>query len=177
MKPFQSIKAAFNRAGGLNYHYQYLRFGHRWPNFSKPLNRILLEWAQKCQRKKLLILAASGGYNLNRDFLNTFDSIQCIDPDPFAARIVRKRMKSIPLSWDFTDYLGTMKNRFSPEGLTQILDTYPDHALLVSNFFGQAGTFCNNETWVSQLQTVWNQDLAGHERASFHDIYSTIFRL
>lgn len=175
----KNLKAMTNPAGGLFYHYKALRLKRSfWSPFIHPLNQWLRSWSPP--QRELIIIGPSGGYSLEPSTLTSFEKIHCIDPDPLAAWIFRRRFSSWPLEWHYEDFFGINEQTFRPEGLSQILNLAPQAAVLFSNFLGQvpvllAPQFKNSqinpnwrETWKQTLQTQLHQ----RSWASYHDLYS-----
>ena len=128
-----------NPAGGLRYHLRARRYSeHLWQPFRWALGDWLLRWEPP--EKTLLIAGPSGGYNLQPFLLERFDRVVCLEPDPLARWIFRRRLAAAPLdkrpelTFIAEDHLVE-----HPERLEPLLDQLGDVALLFSNVLGQLG--------------------------------------
>lgn len=161
-----SIKHLLNPAGGLYYHAKALLFRANWPPFVERLADWLNSWQPT--HKNLVIIGASAGYTLKRDFLMRFSSLSAIDPDPLARHIFAYRFPGLKISWSSKEYLRDSKQ------LKFLLADHPEHSFLFANILGQrpllfAATDLGHEQWCSQFETLF----ANKSWASYHDRISS----
>lgn len=170
----QSFRSIINPSGGLSYHYS--AFRHRrfhWAPFTRQLSEWLESWPHA--EGSLLLLGPSAGYSLPTSFLQRFEHIDAVDPDPVARKLFRRNHSINHLTWQDRDDLGSLSREWHPEGLSQLLQDFPDHKILFCNFLGQLPALFPELTSVK----VWEQwrdefqKAISHRRwASYHDLYS-----
>ncbi|USN46147.1 MAG: hypothetical protein H6626_07900 [Pseudobdellovibrionaceae bacterium] len=173
-----SMRASFTPTGGFFYHYSAWRYNRSlWGPFRHKLNGWLKRWNP--QQKNLVLVGASGGYSLNEDFLSRFDNLTCIDPDPLARLLFKRRFSDLSVHWVEHDYFRLDTSSPQPHGWKQISNDFSDHAILICNFLGQAPLLLakqfKNETFNKQYvewKTYLNLALENRSWASYHDLYS-----
>lgn len=179
-----------NSSGGVVYHLRaFLNSPTRWEPFRKQLEHWLLtEWPP--QNTQLLLVAPSGGYSLTKKFLCQYQNLCCIDPDPLASMIFKKRF-GLKAHWSHKDYFNLTDPKKNhdflhhlKEGLSSILSDYPQHDLLFCNFLGQIQNLLvesqliqrdpkvGPEDWTLSWSTHLKQELTHRHWASYHDIVS-----
>ncbi|MSP91090.1 MAG: hypothetical protein EXR79_04690 [Myxococcales bacterium] len=179
--PWAAWNGAFNCAGGVRYHLAAWR--HRntlWASYSREAAAFLAEWQPAASH--LVIVGASAGWHLDAPFLARFEQVTCIDPDPAAAWLFRRRFPTANVAWSVEDYL-------TPEGplpwrdnLARLFSDHPGAAVLWSGVLGQfVGLWPRavaTEDRSGALQEAdtfrrWKEALAGHLAgrawASLHD--------
>lgn len=166
-------KGLVNPAGGLAYHHLAWRYRRRlWMQYRQELKHWLGSWS--VSRPRLLIIGPSGGYNLPSDFLRLFSQVDCVDPDPLAPHMFRLHHRGVLVQWHQEDRFGLLNHQWSKGSLTQLLQTFPDHAVLFANFLGQVRQFLSEAekedemNWTSELQLA----LRERQWATFHDSFS-----
>ena len=136
--PIGGLRSWWNSTGGIVYHARALRYSHRlWLPFREQVGAWLGAWSPP--ERSLILFGPSGGYTITAEFLERFDSILCIDPDPLAKRIFLRRFSSLRnrIVWRHDDVLDATTGRFSTTGLEHLLSDYPHSALLFCNLIGQ----------------------------------------
>ena len=72
-----------NPAGGFRYHLRAFQYSNTlWTPFRNALGLWLESWNPRS--KKLLIIGSSAGYSLTDEWLDQFEQVTCLDPDPLA---------------------------------------------------------------------------------------------
>lgn len=174
------LSAILNPAGGLRYHLRALRYSKEtWQPFRRDISNYLLSW--KVTSKTLLIVGPSGGYCLPLSMFNRFDQLVCLEPDPLARYIFRRRLLQAPieshprLEFIKEDYL--LKN---PPQLVRLVERLGDTSLLFSNVLGQLRCLLQIETESDLRLMRIRQAVAEATKhrafASFHDRVSGTIR-
>ncbi len=159
-------------SGGLAWHAKaMLRHRSLWANFLVRIEQFLLDWELSPREsdpnatRGLLLIGPSGGWSLPKSgFLDQFDSIVAIDPDPLAEKIFKKRHPSRS-SQEFIWVPSTFERV-----LPALLNRHPNHAILFCNVLGQLRYQPNKS--IERIEFELNQlkqALAGRHWASFHD--------
>ncbi len=159
-------------SGGLAWHAKaMLRHKRLWANFLGRIEQFLLDWHAALKEdeyhptKGLLLIGPSGGWSLPKSgFLEQFDSIVAIDPDPLAERIFKKR-HPVRSDQEFVWVPSTFERV-----LPALLIRYPNHAVLFCNVLGQLRY--QPEKSIERIEFELNQvkqALQGRHWASFHD--------
>ena len=168
----------FNIAGGIRYHARGLRNSEGlWVPFRQALGGWLREWQPGGQ--KLVIIGPSAGYCLERAWLGSFKEIACLDPDPLARLIFRRRLSAFApdtqVSWSTDNFLSERIPALQIRRLEKFLALHPGAPVLFSNFLGQLSLLLHeNHVNVPKSQAAWKSSLvrrtlAGRSWASFHD--------
>lgn len=152
-------------SGGLFYHLRAWRYRQNlWAPFHAQLRHCLNDWRPDCA--ELVLVGPSGGYALTRPFLERFQTVRALEPDPLARWILRRRFADI--RFEFIDL-----DLATPTGPAELATRHPCAAILFCNLFGQqlvgAATDFDRQTW---LQTV-EAALRGRDWASWHELIST----
>ncbi len=167
------LRAILNSAGGLRYHLRALRFGrHQWQPFRWAIGEWLLGWQPK--QKTLLLVGPSAGYCLQPFFFERFERLVCLEPDPVAQFLFKRRLNAAPLERrPKLEFIAEDCLVYHPERLQHMLETDPNTCLLFSNVIGQLRSLLNVEAndgpEFSRVRSAVNQAIAGHCWASFHD--------
>lgn len=152
-----------DRSGGLNWHLRaFWRQRALWQPFRKALADFLDQWHPDATR--LILVGPSAGWCLPDPWLNRFQAVTAIDPDPWAAPIFRRLHPKVRLeSW--------IRGDFFAEG-PDLLKAQPKAAVLFCNVLGQlrfSGLDGRDvQARIAQIGAL----LAGHPWASFHEIMS-----
>ena len=109
-----NLKKTITLSGGLHYHFKALRYKSQWQDFRHSLNAFLKTWNP--QSKKLTIVGPSGGYCLETEFLNKFQSVSCYDLDPLAKWFFSFNHKT-KTQWFVKDFF---KHRLNPRDFRKI---------------------------------------------------------
>lgn len=172
------MTALFNIAGGVRYHARGWRYAEGpWLPFRQALGGWLREWQPG--GPKLVIVGPSGGYCLERAWLGSFREIACLDPDPLARAIFRRRLRAYApgtrVEWSTDDFLAERTPQLQLRRFEGFLARHPGAPVLFSGFLGQLGLLLHEngadvpktmETWKSSLVS---KTLVGRSWASFHD--------
>ncbi|MBA4397744.1 MAG: hypothetical protein C0394_10255 [Syntrophus sp. (in: bacteria)] len=174
------LPSLFNPAGGLRYHLRALRYSKDiWQPFRRDIGDYLLSWP--VASKTLLIVGPSGGYCLPPYIFNRFDQLVCLEPDPLARYIFRRRLLQAPLEHrprlEFITEDCLLKN---PRQLVRLVEGMEDTTLLFSNVLGQLRFLLQIEA-ESDLRLMHIRDAVAEATqhrafASFHDRVSGMVR-
>lgn len=168
-----ALLSLFNPAGGFRYHLRALRYpGSLWQPFRLALGEFLMSW--QTSSKTLLIVGPSGGYCLPLLLFERFDRLICLEPDPVARLIFRRRLTHAPLrrhpqiEFIAKDYL--LEN---PERLVRLAESSGDAAILFSNVLGQLRCLLQIDSESDPRLALIRQAVAQATKhrafASFHD--------
>jgi hypothetical protein len=164
-----------NPAGGLRYHFK--AFKNRrdlWADFRHELALWLAEWQPR--EKNLLLVGPSGGYTLPLEFLNRFESISAVEPDP-VARWIFERGHGIEVAWSRENFFLNKHKEFDLSRLRLLLDVNPDRAVLFCNILGQLACLYPEATSKPAF-AEWKKGLvgalSGRSWASYHDRLSGV---
>lgn len=179
----REIGSARNRAGGIYYHVRaWISRGRRWAPFRKDLANWLEAWNPS--ETELLIIGPSAGYCLPQGWLNRFQKVTAVDPDPLAKALFRVLHPGLPLQWRQEEVLvpgegfaQNLREAFQMElkKWQSHLDRSSGAAVLFSNFLGQLGVLVPaemRESWLVELKQNLYPTLKGRTWASFHDVLS-----
>lgn len=170
--------AWLNEAGGLRYHWRGLRYGD---NLWAPFRFALAEWlyAWEPPEKKLVVVGASGGWCVQPLFFERFTDVLCLEPDPVAHVVFRRRLARAPLE-------SRPKLRFEPRdhllaeprSLVRLLDAEGDAAVLFSNILGQLpvllGAGAADDARLTAVRDAVAEATRTRSWASFHDRVSGV---
>ncbi len=169
-------------SGGLLYHYLALRFsGTLWRPFLQNVADWLDNWNPTS--KELIIFGSSAGYSLPPSFLRRFERVICVEPDPWARLLLRRRFKNAPLEFVSdrgfltpvsSDHKGSHA-KLALDKLKEFISKFPNAAILFSNVLGQLPLefpHLSDEIFASHLVAV-RATLRGRVWASYHDLLST----
>lgn len=164
--------AAFNPAGGVNYHLRARRHGKKlWEPFRWSLGEWLLGWAPP--EPNLVLVGPSAGYNLQPFLFERFERVVVLEPDPIARWLFRRRLARAPL--DRRPRLEFRANDHlvrHPERLLPLLESVEPSAILFANVLGQIMMLLDAEAPGAELEGVKSGVRAavrGRSWASFHD--------
>jgi hypothetical protein len=176
------IRRALPPSGGLFYHYLALRFSRTlWQPFKQDVAQWLQLW--KPQARELIIFGSSAGYSLPPDFMNQFERVVAVEPDPFARLLFKRRFPKgriefapdrdllAPLPKDFPG----SSSQQALKKLRSFLDRYPNAAILFANVLGQLPLefpHLSDELFASHLIGV-RAAVKNRPWASYHDLLST----
>jgi hypothetical protein len=176
-----SAAAWLNPAGGLRYHLRAYRFQRQlWQPFRWGLGEWLLGWQPP--EKTLVLVGPSGGYCLQPFILERFERVICLEPDPVARAVFRRRISRAPL--EHRPELGFITDDRlveHPERLVALLEEVGDAAILFSNVIGQLkvllGVSDRNAPEIVRAREAVREAIRGRSFASFHDRVSGRLRL
>lgn len=131
-----ALRGLFNVAGGVPYHVAALRYRRDlWVPYHEAVARVLADWAPP--QRQLVIVGPSAGWNLPLDFLQRFDHVVAVEPDPLARWLLRRRFTAVTWQMDGDDYFTPHAAGGWTANLDRLFERYPDSALLFSEFLGQ----------------------------------------
>lgn len=163
----------FNPAGGLRYHARGLRYSEGlWSPFRWHLGEWLYAWNPP--EKKLVVVGSSAGWCIQPFFFERFEEVLCLEPDPVAHFLFRRRLRRAPLDprprlrFESEDHL-----LGEPARLPALLEREGPTAVLFSNILGQVrvllGSQGPDESPFAAVRDAVRSSLAGRSWASFHD--------
>lgn len=162
-------------SGGLAYHFAALRFRHRlWQPFISQVESWLCnDWNPK--EKELIVFGPSAGWTLPIRFLERFERVVFVEPDPLARWLLRLRFCRIRRRFEM---LAEHRHLpwFSRRGdFARFLQSRPNAAILFANLLGQISLLTPETESAESLMASEREFLAGlHGRswASYHDVIS-----
>lgn len=123
-----------NEAGGFFYHWIAFRFRKNlWKPFISQVEKWLNSWNPP--RHRLIIVGPSAGYSLPTEWLNQFDSLLLIDPDPSARKKFAKIHPNLKKRPDWIIH-SIFEDPDLASWKTTVRANNPS-AILFSNFLGQ----------------------------------------
>jgi hypothetical protein len=173
------VSAAWlNEAGGLRYHWRGFRYAE---NLWAPFRFALAEWLYAWQppEKKLVVVGASGGWCVQPFFFERFTDVLCLEPDPVAHLVFRRRLARAPLEarprlrFESRDHLLD-----DPTALVRLLDGEGEAAVLFTNILGQLRVLLaaesTEDTRLAAVRAAVAEATRSRSWASFHDRVSGV---
>ena len=159
--PFPTLRDhLFDPSGGLTYQLRALRYRRTlWAGFHATVAGWLRDWQPAC--RWLVIIGPNAGHALPPGFLERFEQVVALEPDPIARHLLARRPDARRLRFDKLDCLST------PDGLALLAARFPDAAFLFSNVLGQVAA--PGGSWTALL----SRHLQARHWASYHDVLST----
>ena len=165
--------AWLNEAGGLRYHLRGFRYAETlWQPFRFALAEWLYAWEPP--EKKLVVVGASGGWCTQPLFFERFTEVVCLEPDPLAHFVFRRRLARAPLEsrpklrFERADHLLE-----DPSRLVRLLRAEGDACVLFSNILGQLvallGLESADDPRLIAIRAAVAEATAERSWASFHD--------
>ncbi len=170
----------FNPAGGVRYHLRAWRHSATlWQPFRWALGEWLLDW--KPPEKTLLLVGPSGGYNLQPFLFERFERVVCLEPDPVARWIFRRRLERAPLERrPELSFIAEDQLVEHPERFGALLARLDDPAILFSNVLGQLrvllGVSDTDDDRFARVREAVQAAERGRSWASFHDRVSGVLQ-
>jgi hypothetical protein len=171
--------------GGLTYHALALMYRRSlWRPFLERVEH-WLEHDWQPNSPHLVVFGSSAGWTMPRNFIRSFDSVTCVEPDPLARWLFRRR------------FMADGKKKFSaiarsdllpwtsqaPTAFEEFVNSLTNHAFLFSNILGQVALLSNETKNLKNPDPVPTLALAararfisalqGREWASYHDLFSS----
>lgn len=182
-----AIRALFNAAGGLPYHLLALRHRkHLWTAYRLRVGEVLAQWSPP--QRDLLVVGPSAGWLLPSSFLEQFQIVYAVEPDPVARWLLRRRFPRVAWQMVTEDYFTPAGRHLWRDNLARLFDDFPTQAILFSDFLGQlwglypdavARAF-NGQPVETAAFTAWKRalcaHLAGRSWCSTHDRLVTSHR-
>lgn len=174
------LRELMNPAGGLRYHLRALRYQHKlWQPFRWNIGEWLLGWQPP--EETLVLVGPSAGYCLQPFIFERFRRVVCLEPDPIACYLFKRRLRlahlepAPALEFITEDHLVEY-----PERLWHLLETTADCAILFSNVLGQLrallGVDDNQGDAFARIRQAVTASTAQRSWASFHDRVSGYLR-
>jgi hypothetical protein len=165
-------------SGGLVYHLRALRYrSSLWPPFRSGLERWLAS-SRLGSAGELLLVGPSAGHCLPLAWLEGFERLTLLEPDPLARRMLSLRLPRKQLELEHRDLLLEPLLSGTP-GLDAVLERRPRAAVLFCNVLGQLH-FALSEQQQERFQSEFVRRivpaLAGRAWGSFHDYWSVDWR-
>ena len=151
-------------SGGLIWHLRALRYRNSlWRPFRNEVERWLQAWQPPVN--KLIIVGPSAGYTLDADFLQRWQDIVVLEPDPLARRLLQWRYPDARWRFESLDVLSDISD------LAWLSKRFADHAILFSNVLGQIAPRdeAASQAWQHSVREI----LMDNHWASYHDVIST----
>lgn len=170
--PIATGPAWLNPAGGLRYHLRGLRHAKRlwWP-FRFHLADWLYAWQPS--EKTLVIVGPSGGYCIEPLTLERFERLICLEPDPVARFMFKRRLARAPLEQrPRLEFVTGDLILEDPARFQQFISELGSAAVLFSNILGQLRVLLAARGEFDRLPSVKRTLVAaleGRSWASFHD--------
>jgi hypothetical protein len=165
--------AWLNEAGGLRYHLRGFRYAE---SLWQPFRFALAEWlyAWEPPERRLVVVGASGGWCVQPFFFERFTEVLCLEPDPLAHLVFRRRLARAPLEarpklrFESRDHLLA-----DPTRLVRLLEAEGDVAVLFTNVLGQLrallGCAATDDPRLGAIRAAVAEATATRSWASFHD--------
>ena len=172
--------AIVNPAGGLRYHLRALRYSNQyWQSFRWEIGQWLLEWQPS--ESTLVLVGPSAGYCLQPFFFERFEHIVCLEPDPIARFLFRRRIRRAPLDRQPSiEFVSADHLVQAPERFPQLVAKQPNACVLFTNVIGQLrallGVENNDAPELVRVRDAVQTAIAGRSWASFHDRVSGYLR-
>jgi hypothetical protein len=131
--------------------------------------------------KTLVLVGPSGGYCLQPFFFERFERVVCLEPDPLARIVFRRRLDSAPLEQrPRLEFITEDHLVNAPERLPKLVEGLGDSALLFTNVIGQLrsllGVDSVNDPRLQRVREHVAAAIEGRAFASFHDRVSGLVR-
>lgn len=165
--------ALTNPAGGLRYHWRAFRHGSElWQPFRWALGEWLLAWEPP--ETTLVLVGPSGGYTVQPFLFERFERVVCLEPDPLAKLVFRRRLAAAPLERrPLLDFISDDRLVSHPERLPELLESLGDTAVLFSNVLGQLRVLLDVSSseapGLLRIKEEVRRAITGRSWASFHD--------
>jgi hypothetical protein len=157
----------------LRYHLRGFRYAETlWQPFRWHLGEWLYGWQPP--EKQLIVVGSSAGWCVQPFFFERFAEVTCLEPDPIAHRLFRRRLDKAPLEnrprlrFEADDHLLA-----DPSKLQRLLAAEPGSALLFTNIVGQLRVLLEAESGEQpgfvRVREAVASVLPSRSYASFHD--------
>lgn len=151
----------WHASGGLLWHWRAWHHGHRWQVFRTDIAGLLQAWDPA--ERALLLIGPSAGWTLPEDFVQRFDTVSAVEPDPLARLLFTRRFTGVSPLWLNID-------AFADGGLEALLAQCPGHAVLFCNVAGQV--LPDDADTAARRCEALREALADRTWASYHDLVS-----
>lgn len=168
-----SVSALTNPAGGLRYHWRAFRHaGRLWQPYRWALGEWLLGWEPP--ERTLIVVGPSGGYAVQPFLFERFERLICLEPDPLARYVFRRRLARAPLErHPRLEFITDDRLVHHPERLVELAEGLPDAAILFTNVIGQLRVLLPatsaDDPGLARIRSAIATVIAGRSWASFHD--------
>lgn len=179
----------FHPTGGLGYHARALLNKKRWQPFKDFVESWLMEWSQHLDlqtHRQLVLVGPNAGYTLPRAFIQLFDRVVVVEPDPVAYMLFEARFLA-QAHWVRHDYFGLSEKVPRAEALKDLFTAHPNAVILFCNVLGQLPVILRDmpiksksaedksaiiEKYMADIGLILQQGMKTHKLASYHDRYS-----
>ncbi|MEC5384208.1 hypothetical protein VVD49_00665 [Uliginosibacterium sp. H3] len=152
-----------HNSGGLIWHLRALRYRTGlWQDFRRTTRDWLQAWQPPATR--LLLVGPSAGHTLDEEFLQRWQAVTVLEPDPLARHLLRWRYPQVRWHFDDVDIL-------AQPGTGLLAQHFGEHAVLFANVLGQLAP--REEGTAREWLRALRGDLARQHWASYHDVIST----
>jgi hypothetical protein len=163
-----------NEAGGLRYHWRGFRYAETlWQPYRFALAEWLYEWEPP--EKRLVVVGPSGGWCIQPFFFERFTEVICLEPDPLAHWVFRRRLARAPLESRPTLRFEREDHLLSdPSRLVRLLEREGSVAVLFSNVLGQLPALLPElesaaDARLAAIRAAVAEATTSRSWASFHD--------
>lgn len=169
-----------NPAGGVRYHLRALRYSKNyWESFRWELGDWLLKWRPR--ETTLVLVGPSAGYCLQPFFFESFERIVCLEPDPIARYLFKRKLRKAPLERQpVLEFISDDHLVHAPERFPKLIESTPGSCILFSNVIGQLRVLLSVENDASpeftRVREAVREGVRGRSWASFHDRVSGYLR-
>jgi len=169
-----------NPAGGLRYHLRALRYSKsHWESYRWELGDWLLKWEPR--ETTLVLVGPSAGYCLQPFLFERFERIICLEPDPLARYLFKRKLRKAPLERQpILEFIAEDHLVHCPEKFPKLLESTKDACILFSNVIGQLRILLsvenNDAPRFVRVREAVREGIQGHSFASFHDRVSGYLR-
>lgn len=164
--PFAALAGAGNVAGGWRYHLYAWRYRHTlWAPYTEQVSAFLNTWQPR--RAQLVIIGPSAGWHLPAAFLQRFEQVVAIEPDPLARWLLRRRFPQVRWVMHSDDYFTPDHPAGWSANTARLFADYPNAALLFANFLGQLIGLYPGAVAEEQGDDIVQTRVFGHWKAQF----------
>ncbi|MEO8903427.1 MAG: hypothetical protein ABI488_14540 [Polyangiaceae bacterium] len=161
-----------NPAGGLRYHARALLGARAWAPFRAALAGWLSEFEPGV--KRAVLVGPSAGYSFPDAFLQRFQALTLLEPDPVAGFLLKRRLRALGVTEVRLESQDLLIQPLldGTSGLAELLRADPELCLIFGNVLGQTRFLCL-EPEFERFQMAFRARLvpllAGRAWLSFHD--------
>lgn len=178
LEAFKGSSYFFNSAGGFAYHLRAWRYrSTHWKNYIHELH----DWLSTLPKtKSLLLIGPSSGYCLTNNFLNEYEEVHVIEPDPLARILFSQRFSHAKIEKQAAPLI---EPGYLQDFASFLQENHSESLILFTNIWGQIPVLYPKETltrsqlkpndeYLEELESFF-QKIKKLKWASFHDRIST----